>query len=66
MHFAASQNCSQEGVVEIFGTVTDTLIAGRLEMCDGGRWRAVYDEDWGNHDVELVCGERGFPPQGTH
>ena len=63
MHSAVSQSCSQEGDVEIIGTVTDTLIAGRLEICVGGMWHAVYDEGWGTSDVMLVCAERGFPPQ---
>ena len=63
MHFVVSQSCSQEGAVEIFGTVTDTLIAGRLEICVGGIWRAVYDYKWATNDVRLVCGERGFLPE---
>ena len=61
MHSAVSQNCSQEDTVEIIGTVTDTLIAGRLEICVRGIWHAVYDEQWNMFDVRLVCGERGFP-----
>ena len=62
MHSAVSQNCSQ-GAVEIFGTVTDSLIAGRLEICLNGTWRAVYDDKWDMPDVRLVCGERGFLPE---
>ena len=58
-----SQNCSQEGAVEIFGIETDTLIAGRLEICLNGTWRAVYDKEWDMPDVRLVCEERGFPPE---
>ena len=60
MHSAVSQNCNQEGAVEIFGIVTDTLIVGRLEICVEGRWHAVYDDSWGDREAGLVCRERGF------
>ena len=65
MHSAVSQSCTQEGAVEIIGTVTPTLIAGRLEICVNGTWHAVYDDHWDEQDARLVCGERGFPPQGN-
>ncbi len=50
--------------MEIIGTVSDTLIAGRLEICVGGRWHAVYDKGWGPLDVRVLCADRGFPSQG--
>ena len=37
--------------MEIFGTVTPTVIAGRLETCVEGVWHAVYDEEWSSADV---------------
>ena len=65
MHSAVSQSC-ENGKVEIFGIVTDTLIAGRLEYCFEGEWFAVYDMRWGNREAGLVCGERGFTQHGMN
>jgi hypothetical protein len=56
--------CSVENEVKIIGTVTDSLIAGRLEICYDSIWRAVYDTSWSTHDVQLVCQEKGFPVEG--
>ena len=50
--------------MEIFGNVTDTLISGRLEICAGGVWRAVYDNSWGQTEAAIVCGGLGFPAEG--
>ena len=63
MHSTVSQSCTQEGAIEIFGIETDTLIAGRLEICVGGLWRAVYDESWGAAEATLVCTEKNFTEQ---
>ncbi len=52
--------------MEIIGTVTDTFIAGRLEICVGGIWRAVYDDSWGDPEVRIVCQRRGFPRDGKN
>ncbi len=49
--------------MEIIGTVTDFLIAGRLVICVDGRWHAVYDKIWDMPDVMLLCEERGFPQE---
>ena len=65
MHSAVSQSCSPEVDVQIFGIVTDTVIAGRLEICVGGVRRAVYDRSWGTEEVAVVCRDRGFPPEGS-
>lgn len=57
-------NMSERGSFNIIGIETDNLVAGRLEMCDGSTWRAVYDESWDSRDVILVCQEKGFPIDG--
>ena len=66
MPHAVSQSCDEEGAIEIFGIVTDTVIAGRLEICVQSEWHAVYDESWGAYEVRLVCGERKFPIEGSY
>ena len=56
--------CSNEGAVDIIGTVTPNLIAGHLEICAAGRMRAVLDTTWGLDEARLVCEGRGFPAEG--
>ena len=62
MYSVVSQSCDREGATEIIGIESLSLIAGRLEICVGGEWHGVYDRGWGEPDVRLICGERGFPP----
>ena len=57
--------CSNEGAVDIIGTVTPNLIAGRVEICVGGRMRAVYHVSWGPEEARIVCEGLGFPAEGT-
>ncbi len=64
MHSAVSQSCSEEGAIEVIGITTDTIVAGRLEICIDGFWRAVYDNSWGEIEAELVCEEKGFTRYG--
>ncbi len=51
--------------MEIIGIVSDTLIAGRLEICAEEFRRAVFDRFWGTTEARIVCKGRGFPPEGT-
>ena len=58
---------SERGDINIIGIETENLIAGRLEICNGTQWMAVYaDEVWDSRDVNLVCKEKGFPEEGNH
>ena len=70
MYSAVSQRCDEEGAIEIYGTVKDTVteivIAGRLEICVEGRWRAVYDGSWSDSEVRIVCEGLGFPEEGKN
>ena len=61
----ASQMCNERGRINIFGINTTTLIAGRLEVCDGTYWRAVYQLGWDSSDVRLECQAMVFPPEGN-
>ncbi len=61
-----NSSCTDEGAVVIFGTVTDTLITGRLEICAEGFWKGVLDDSWHDIEARIVCQRKGFPPEGTN
>ncbi len=56
-------SCDQRGAVNIIGIETEYFIAGRLEICDGTVWRAVYHGSWGTREAKLVCTQREFPAE---
>ena len=37
---------------------------GRVEVCHGGVWGAILDENWTNRDAAVVCRQMGYPSQG--
>ena len=37
---------------------------GRVEMCRGGVWGAVYDySGWNYNDVKVICRQLGYPSE---
>ena len=59
-----TENCSEHGRINIIGIETMNLIAGRLEICDGSSWQAVYDNNWEITAAMLVCNQTKFPLNG--
>ena len=44
------------------GVNTTYLVAGSLELCVEGVWRAVCGNEWSGNDAKAVCRQLGFNP----
>ena len=41
----------------------DNEMEGRVEVCRGGVWGAVYDNRWDFNDAQVTCRQLGYPPE---
>ena len=50
--------CEEESI-RLVGGINET--EGRVEICLGGQWGTVCDDQWGDVEARVVCRQLGYP-----
>ena len=55
-------NCEHGSLRLMDGT---SELEGRVEVCIGGRWGTICNDNWDDTDAAVVCRQQGYSSQGT-
>lgn len=56
-------NCTDDDI-RLMGTYNVIEIAGCVELCVKGEWRAACNLNWDANEITVVCQQLGFPQGG--
>ena len=46
--------------------IKDELARGRVEVCVGGEFGSVCDDNWSSEDASMICSNLGFSAYGSY